>query len=294
MHIAMRGDGPPLVLIHGWAMHCGLFGALLDRLCAQRTLYMVDLPGHGQSRDDGSRLEQESCVADICAHTPPAPWLGWSLGGLFALHAAATRPTHANALVMLCATPRFVRDDDWPHGMDAAVLRTFASDLRADIHATIERFLALETFGCEHAGAALRALRAQAFAYGDPAPAALADGLHLLEHCDLRADLPSMRVPSLWISARRDRLVDPRAVAAAASLTPDAQTLQLDSGHAPFLTHPDALAEAILAFLTSAERAVPVRGEPGDNPIRGEPSDNPVRGEPPGTRSKIESGRVEP
>ena len=262
MQIATRGSGPPLVLIHGWAMHCGMFGALLDRLAERRTLYLVDLPGHGRSRDVGSRLELESCVAEICAHTPPAPWLGWSLGGLFALHATTTRPAHANALVMLCATPRFVRADDWPHGMDAAVLRSFASDLRADIHATIERFLALETLGCEHAGAALRALRAQAFAYGDPAPVALADGLHLLEHGDLRASLPDMRIPSLWISARRDRLVDPRVVAAAAALTPQARTLQLDSGHAPFLTHPDALTDAILTFLTSAERAVPVRGEP--------------------------------
>jgi pimeloyl-[acyl-carrier protein] methyl ester esterase len=249
MRIATRGEGPPLVLLHGWAMHCGLFGPLLDRLAAHRTLYLVDLPGHGRSRGDASRLELESCVAAIAAQTPPAPWLGWSLGGLFALHAAATRPAHATALVMLCSTPRFVRADDWPRGMNLEVFRKFEADLRGDIHGTIERFLALETLGCEHAAAALRAMRTEAFAYGDPAPAALADGLQLLENRDLRAVLPSLRVPSLWISARRDRLVDPRAVAAAAAMTPRARTLQLDSGHAPFLTHPDALADSILGFL---------------------------------------------
>jgi len=93
-------------------MHAGLFGALLDRLAARRTLYLVDLPGHGRSRDDASPLELESCVAAIAAQTPPAPWLGWSLGGLFALHAAVTRPMQANALIMLCSTPRFVRADE--------------------------------------------------------------------------------------------------------------------------------------------------------------------------------------
>ncbi|MEO8742605.1 MAG: alpha/beta fold hydrolase, partial [Lysobacteraceae bacterium] len=54
MRIEVRGNGPPLVLIHGWAMHSGLFGALLDRLAERRTLHLVDLPGHGRSRDDAS------------------------------------------------------------------------------------------------------------------------------------------------------------------------------------------------------------------------------------------------
>jgi pimeloyl-[acyl-carrier protein] methyl ester esterase len=229
-------------------MHSGLFGALLDRLAERRTLYLVDLPGHGRNRDDASPLELD-CVDTIAAQTPPAPWLGWSLGGLLALHAAATRPAQANALIMLCSTPCFVRADEWPHGMDVEVFRKFETGLQADVHGTIERFLALETLGCERAVAELRSLRAEAFAHGDPAPGALADGLHLLETCDLRASLPALRVPSLWIGARRDRLVDHRAVAAAAAMTPGSRALRFDSGHAPFLTHADALADAVLAFL---------------------------------------------
>lgn len=250
MQIAIRGDGPPLVMIHGWAMHGGLFGALLDRLAERRTLHLVDLPGHGRSRGDAAPLDLEACVAMIAAATPPAPWLGWSLGGLLALHAAATRPAQATALLMLCSTPRFVHADDWPHGMDVEVFRRFEAGLQENLHATVERFLALETLGCDHAKANLRALRAEVFAHGDPTSAALADGLRLLEDTDLRSFVPHLRVPSLWLGARRDRLVDPRAVAAAAALAPHARYLQLDSGHAPFLTHADALAERILDFLS--------------------------------------------
>ncbi len=252
MHIATRGDGPPLVLIHGWAMHSGLFGALLDRLAPHRTLHLVDLPGHGRSRDDATPLELESCVAAIAAQTLRAPWLGWSLGGLFALHAAATRPAHVDALIMLCSTPRFVRADDWPHGMDVSVFKQFGADLGGDYRGTLDRFLALETLGCERTVAELRTLRAEAFAHGEPAPATLADGLNLLETCDLRSMLPTLSVPSLWIGARRDRLVDWRAVAAAAALTPHASTHRFDTGHAPFLTHADTLADAMLAFLDDA------------------------------------------
>ncbi len=249
MRIATRGDGPPLVLIHGWAMHCGLFGGLLDRLAERRTLHLVDLPGHGNSRDDASPLELESCVVAIAAHTPPAPWLGWSMGGLFALHAAATRPALVGALVMLCSTPRFVRAHDWPHGMDTDVFRMFAMSLGSDYRGTLERFLALETLGCERAVTELRTLRAEAFAHGGPALSALVDGLRLLETCDLRESLPGLACPSLWIGARRDRLVDWRAVAAAVAMTSHAHNLRLDSGHAPFLTHADALAAAVLEFL---------------------------------------------
>ena len=259
MRIAIRGDGPPLVMIHGWAMHSGLFGGLLDRLAERRTLHLVDLPGHGRSRDDASPLELESCVAAIVAQTPPAPWLGWSLGGLFALHAAATRPAHVDALVMLCSTPCFVRADDWPQGMDVAVFQKFGADLGGDYRGTLERFLALETLGCERATTELRTLRAEAFAHGEPARGALDEGLILLETCDLRGALPTLRVPSLWIGARRDRLVDHRAVAAAAALTPHAQSLRLDSGHASFLTHADVLAEAVLAFLDDVLIGKPAR-----------------------------------
>ncbi|MBS0574816.1 MAG: pimeloyl-ACP methyl ester esterase BioH [Proteobacteria bacterium] len=271
MQISTRGSGPPLVLIHGWAMHSDLFGRLLDRLAAHRTLHLVDLPGHGRSRDDTSPLDLETCVQVIADATPPAPWLGWSLGGLFALHAALSWPAQVPALAMLCSTPRFVRAPDWPRGMDVEIFRRFEADLRQDVHATIERFLALETLGCETARGNVRELRQHAFLHGDPAPAALTEGLHLLENTDLRARLPTLTVPSLWIGARRDRLVDPRAVASAAALTPMARHVQLDSGHAPFLTHAEALAEVVAGFLVDANATHPVRGRRDDVSVRGEP-----------------------
>ena len=51
LHVEVAGDGPPLVLLHGWAMHGGVFGALVDALRDRWTLHVVDLPGHGRSRD---------------------------------------------------------------------------------------------------------------------------------------------------------------------------------------------------------------------------------------------------
>ena len=86
LRIETHGSGPvQLVLIHGWAMHGGVLQPLVDALAGHCTMHVVDLPGHGYSRDCGLPLEPHACAAAIAAVTPPAIWLGWSLGGLVAL-----------------------------------------------------------------------------------------------------------------------------------------------------------------------------------------------------------------
>ena len=256
LHVQLIGRGPPLVLLHGWAMHGGVFAPLVERLQATRTLHVVDLPGHGHSRDCDVPLTLEGATQVVLDVVPVAPWCGWSLGGLLALHAANTRPQRVPALMMLCATPKFVRSDDWPQGMPVEVFRSFADGLRDDWRGTLERFIALEAFGSDHARDELRMLQQDVFARGEPAPRVLADGLSLLENSDLRASLPTLDVPSLWLSGRRDRLVDPRAMQQASSATPNARHAQVEhAGHAPFLTHADVVARHLLDFLDDVEGA---------------------------------------
>ncbi|MEK0267615.1 pimeloyl-ACP methyl ester esterase BioH [Stenotrophomonas rhizophila] len=168
MHIEVIGQGPALVLIHGWALHGGVFAPLVDRLSAHLQLHLVDLPGHGASRDDTTPLRLPYVVNAIAAATPPAVWCGWSLGGLFALHAAATLP-QVRALAMIAATPRFVRGEDWPHAVEPAVFEQFGHDLAQDYRGTLERFLALDAMGSEHARQELRTLREMLVARGEPA-----------------------------------------------------------------------------------------------------------------------------
>ena len=254
LYVETLGSGPPLVLLHGWAMHGGVFAPLVERLRADFTLHLVDLPGHGRSRDCAIPLQLEACVEAIGEAVPaPAPWCGWSLGGLVALHAAATRPVQVPALAMLCASPCFVRSDSWRHGVSADLFRDFADGLREDYRATLDRFVALEAFGSEHAPEEIRAPPAAPPAHGEPAASVLADGLELLETADLRDVLPGLQVTSLWIAGRRDRLVDPRAMAAAADLAPSARLEVVEhAGHAPFLTHAGQVADELSRFLEGA------------------------------------------
>src|SRR5690606_18708395 len=253
VHIETTGQGPDLVLVHGWAMHAGVFSALAGRLAGRYTLHLVDLPGHGHGRNSTLPLALEPVVEAIVARVPRALWAGWSLGGLFALHAAATRPDAVRGLAMLCASPRFVRGEDWPLGMSPEIFRGFALGLRSDWRATLERFIALEAFGSDDARREMRVLRDEVFARGEPAAHVLADGLGLLETVDLRPALPGLRMPSLWLAGRRDRLVDPRAMCAAAALAPGADVVVVEhAGHAPFLTHADVVADALDRFAAAA------------------------------------------
>ncbi|TCV92422.1 carboxylesterase BioH (pimeloyl-CoA synthesis) [Luteibacter rhizovicinus] len=248
--IEVRGTGPvPLVLIHGWAMHGGIFAPLADLLESAFTMYLVDLPGHGNSRNSGIPLEPRACADAIAAATPPAVWLGWSLGGLVALTAALERHEHVLGLTMLCSTPKFVRDDTWPYGNDASMVRQLAADLKTDYRATLERFIALEAMGSADPRAEARRLREETFARGEPDPRVLQEGIRLLETTDMRDRLPELVPASLWMAGHRDRLVHPSAMKWSANACGGDFNDIAHAGHAPFIGHADAMADALQSFI---------------------------------------------
>ncbi|MGY4514668.1 pimeloyl-ACP methyl ester esterase BioH [Lysobacter sp. HA18] len=249
MHVETQGHGPSIALIHGWAMHGGLFAPLVERLRDRYTLHLVDLPGHGHARDSTQPLDPHALSDALVDAVPDAVWLGWSLGGQFALRNALDHPDRVRGLVMLASSPRFVIDESWPHGVKPTLFRDFGDALSKDFRGTLDGFLALEALGSTSAQTELRDLRAHTFERGEPAPDALLRGLELLDTFDARDELANLRVPSLWISGRRDRLVPAGAMPAAAELAPNATSLVIrDAGHAPFLGAADEVAQAIDAF----------------------------------------------
>lgn len=251
LHVEVAGRGPPLVLLHGWGLHGGVFAPLVERLSDSFQLHLVDLPGHGHSHHASTPLTLEDCAAQVLRQTPPAPWLAWSLGGLVALHAAVASP-QVQALAMLASTPCFVRAQGWPHAVEPEVFEQFARDLEQDHAGTLQRFLALDTIGSDHARSELRTLKAALQARNPPSPVALRQGLALLQHSDLRDLLPRLSIPSLWLSGRRDRLVPPAAMAAAAAACGGCHVDIAGGGHAPFLGHADLVVEHLLRFLHHA------------------------------------------
>jgi len=257
LFIETRGRGDThLVLLHGWAMTGSVFAPLAEQLESRCTLHLVDLPGHGRSRSNEVSLEPADSARAIARAVPSAIWLGWSLGGVIALQAALDFPEHVRALAMLCASPCFVRGNDWPHAISPEILQQFAADLREDHRATLERFLALEALGSDSAQEDLRQLRHDTFAETPPSVRALCEGLDVLEHTDLRARVREVEQPSAWIAGRRDRLVPWQAMQWAAQQCGGTFTCIHGGGHAPFIGHANEVIAALEPLLENRSAAV--------------------------------------
>ena len=257
LYIEAEGQGPALVLLHGWGLHGGIWDTLLPRLTPHLKVTRIDLPGHGHSRNipmPASLPELAHMFLD--AAPQEAIWLGWSLGGLVALQAALTAPQRLRGLVLANSTPRFVTGAGWSEAMPPERLADFGLGLKEDYRETLLRFLSLQVQGEESARVALRQLRGPLFERGEPDMASLATGLALLQQSDLRARLQEVAVPTLLIAGAHDRLTPPGATEAMAQSIAGARLEMFPkSGHAPFISHPQEFTAALLEFV----RSLPVR-----------------------------------
>jgi pimeloyl-[acyl-carrier protein] methyl ester esterase len=243
------GDAAPLVLLHGWGMNLRVFDRLRAALAEHHRVTAIDLAGHGESPWTAERSPQQQ-LASLAAVLPrDAVLVGWSLGGQLALQLAAEPALAVRRLVLIASSPRFVCADDWPHGLPVATLRQFAAQLTHDAGQTIDDFIELQLRGSPDAAALRATLQDALRLHGAAEPAALAAGLKLLEHNDLRALARRIEVPVLVIAGQYDRVTAPAAGQALARLLPQARLLNIRrAGHAPFLSHPGQVAAAVLAF----------------------------------------------
>jgi pimeloyl-[acyl-carrier protein] methyl ester esterase len=251
LYVDCRGSGSDLVLLHGWGMNTAVWDGLPPVLTADRRICRIELPGHGESPFELQHDCREAW-ADACLEIAPqrAVWLGWSLGGLIALEAALRAPERVEALVLVTATPCFVRVPGWPAAMDAEVLAKFHDDLLDDPTGTLDRFLTLQVRGSEAARDCLRTLRREVGWRPAPNPAALEMGLDLLQNSDLRERIGSLACQTLWLFGQRDTLVPAAAGKGVASLLPEArQCLIAGTAHAPFLSHREETGAEIARFL---------------------------------------------
>lgn len=264
LHVDSLGSGAPLLLLHGWGMHGGMWGEAAERLARDFRVLAVDLPGHGWSveREGGREMgglstglsrpfTLDTVVDQLAAQfDEPLAVCGWSLGGIIAQRWAARAPHRIRRLVLVASTPCFVARDGWPYGMPAATLQQFAADLEQDAAATLRRFLALQVRGSEGERELLAALRAGLSSRGAPQPDALRGGLDILRDADLRASLPQIGQPTLLIAGDRDRLTPPQASHHLAQTLPHARMVTVQgAAHAPFLSHTGTVVEHMKSFL---------------------------------------------
>lgn len=245
----IHGQGPDLVMVHGWGMHAGIWSDWADSLAEDFRVHLLELPGHGRS-DDSAGVGLDDWSAALAGCVPGrAWWLGWSLGALVCMNIARLYPQQVRGLVLVAGTPRFVRGPEWPCAVDGAVFDQFSVQLQEDLQRTLARFLSLQMRSAEGGTEGLRRLRTLLGLRPLARPGALRDGLALLQHSDLRAALEDLACPLHWLLGERDTLVP----AEAGRRLPGSCEIVAGAGHAPFLSHPRLCSERIRGWFGTAD-----------------------------------------
>lgn len=251
LHVEVQGAGTDLVLLHGWGLHSGVWDEVAQALAQRYRVHCIDLPGHGRSPWNAGIHSLEQLAEAVAAQAPqPAVLVGWSLGGLVAMHLARRLPLRA--LVLNSSTPKFVAAPDWPHGMRTEVFAQFSTRLHADFQGTIEDFLYLQVRGDLNAPATLRTLKSRLLQH-PPQEQALLMGLTILRDSDLRAELPHLRLPTLVVCGQHDRVTPTAAGRYLAEHLPQGRLVEIKrAGHAPFVSHRAEFLAELDGFLAQA------------------------------------------
>jgi len=258
-------SGAPLLLIHGWGMHGGMWNVVAEQLSQHSPVLAVDLPGHGYSKIEKGEGRREKgktsalpspfsldvIVDQLSARfDEPLALCGWSLGGQIALRWAQRYAEQVRRLVLVASTPCFARRIDWPCAMPVETLEEFGAALQQNYAQTLRRFLALQLHGSERERELLATLRSTLFSHGEPDMGALQTGLEILRDCDLRAELPGIEQTALVIAGERDMLTPPQASQYLAEHLADARLVTIKgAAHAPFLSHQTEFSAQVMEFL---------------------------------------------
>jgi 2-succinyl-6-hydroxy-2,4-cyclohexadiene-1-carboxylate synthase len=261
----LGGDGPPLVLLHGFTGSSESWREVAPRLATDWRTIGIDLPGHGraESPPDPAAYRVEPTIEALLAAldglglADRPHLLGYSMGGRVALHLALAAPERLATLTLESASPGILD----PVERDARVQSDAAlADMleREGIEPFVERWERVPLFASQAglpdaARARLRAGRLgqralglanslRGFGAGLPAP--------------LQPRLSELTLPTLLLVGALDAKYCQIGREMVAAL-PDASLVVVpDAGHTVHLEQPDAFVAALSAFLQERRRAV--------------------------------------
>ncbi len=102
------GAGLRLALVHGFTQSTLAWAGIREDLSDEFETVALDAPGHGRSADvkAGLRYGAELMTKAVLAAGSggPAVWVGYSMGGRFALHIALANPRAVTGLVLVSTT----------------------------------------------------------------------------------------------------------------------------------------------------------------------------------------------
>jgi pimeloyl-ACP methyl ester carboxylesterase len=248
LNVTVEGSGPPAVLWHSLFVDSTTWQRLRPALATERTLVLIDGPGHGRSGAAPGPYTLSDCAvaAREVLHglgvTGPVDWLGNAWGGHVGVFFAAEHPDACRSLLTIAAPM---------HALPAADRRSVR--LLYLLHGLagprpVAGILADALLGKGFADPAARAVVRAAF-MGAPRPGMRQAIRSIsLDRPDATDLLARVKVPALLATGADDPMCTVADTASWASRIPDGRALVLPgAGHLAPLFDP-ATAEAVTAF----------------------------------------------
>ena len=251
--IEVRGEGPPVVFLHGpWGLRAD--GDFLDLLAEARTVYAPRLPGTGPGApDDIYRLDNWLDLVIFYDELYDRLGLGsvvlvgHSFGGMLACEIAATLPNRVSKLVLL--DPIGLWRDDLP-------VRNWMilpeEERRGALFADPDGEAARRFFGLPDAAAA----RAEAQASFIWSQACSGKFVWPIPDKGLRKHIHRISAPTLIVWGNQDRIIAPEYAREFAGRIADVRVELIErAGHLPHLERPAEVAGVVRSFLGDCSRA---------------------------------------
>ncbi|MHB8489110.1 MAG: alpha/beta fold hydrolase [Candidatus Dormibacteria bacterium] len=262
------GEGPvDLVLVLGWVSHLAQVWELpaladfLDRLASFSRLILFDKRGCGMSDRVQplptleQRMDDVRAVLDAVGSTKAA-LLGISEGGVMAALFAATYPARTAALVIDGSYPSWLRRPGYPWGPTEEVFEKILGRVR-DVWG---REAGLDGYAPSQVGNLEVEHWWTTFMQMSASPGDAEELLRMNWSIDIGHILSEIRVPTLVIHARGDRVAPIEAGRYLAAHIPSARLLELSSDdHWPYFGDADVVIGEVQELLTGARRAPPPR-----------------------------------
>lgn len=239
LYYEMHGDGPALLLTHGYSSTSHMWAGQVDMLARHYKLILWDMRGHGQSDypADSDAYSQAATVADMAAlldaaKAPDAIIGGLSLGGYMSLAFHLAHPHRTRALLIMDTGPGYRSDtarDTW----------------NANALKTAERF---ESEGLARLSSGRGEVNAAR--HRDAKGLALAARGMLVQHnAQVIDSLQSIAVPTWIVVGANDTPFLNAADYMAAKIPGARKTVIPDAGHAVNIDQPTLFNNALRAFL---------------------------------------------
>jgi pimeloyl-ACP methyl ester carboxylesterase len=247
-----RGEGPPLLLVHGLGYDHHGWGPLPDLLTADFRLVLVDNRGVGKSDAPEGPYTVAGLAADAvavldAAGVERAHVVGVSLGGFIAQEVAISHPDRVDRLVLLSTSPGGPN----AHPMPAGTVEVFSAYRRMEREAALR--LAVENSLGARAVRERPDLVDEVYAYrlerAPPVELWLAQ-LNAAMAFDAFDRIPEIAAPTLALVGGGDVVIDPRNSELLVNRIPGARLEVVpDRGHLLFWEEPELVARAVRDFL---------------------------------------------